>query len=313
VACTRAKDRLYLTAAEDAGGARKKKPSRFIDEIFADEDSKAVIKTVLSDKKSAFDEQEAAPSSSVADITLQLPSSFSFSQLAAFENCPLQYKFAHLLKIPTLDKGPLNFGKLIHATLETFIEALKTKPDAPMTLDELFAVYEQGWTGEWYEDAEERQRYHAAGRDALSRAHARTIAEKPTPWMTEAPFTLKIGKYVLKGKIDRVDKLPDGTAVILDYKTGKSKEKLDSGMKEQLRIYQLALADAYQVKTSRMAFWFLRDDIQQDVEPEEDLEATRTAIEKKIAALEASDFAPTPSEHKCKYCDFKDICKYKVL
>jgi DNA helicase-2/ATP-dependent DNA helicase PcrA len=313
VACTRAKDRLYLTAAEDTGGTRKKKPSRFIDEIFTDEDSKAAIRTIIAPKKSAFDEPESAPMAGASDITLQLPSSFSFSQLAAFEKCPLQYKFAHLLKIPTLDKGTLNFGKLIHATLETFIEAFKSKPDQPMTHEELLALYEQGWTGEWYEDADERERYHAVGREALTRAHARTVAEQPTPWMTEAPFTLKIGKYVLKGKIDRVDKMPDGTAVILDYKTGKSKERLEPGMKEQLRIYQLALADAYQVKTSRMAFWFLRDDVQQEVEPEEDLDATRATIEEKITALETSDFVPTPSEHVCKYCDFKDICRFKVL
>jgi len=46
VACTRAKDRLYLTAAEDSGGARKKKPSRFLAELFEDEDSKKVIQRV---------------------------------------------------------------------------------------------------------------------------------------------------------------------------------------------------------------------------------------------------------------------------
>jgi DNA helicase-2/ATP-dependent DNA helicase PcrA len=248
-----------------------------------------------------------------ASVTLELPSSFSFSQLAAFEKCPLQYKFAHLLKIPTLDKGTLNFGKLIHATLETFIEALKADPVAPLSLEELLAVYEAGWTGEWYDDAEERDRYHASGREVLIKAHARTLAEKPTPWLTEAPFTLKIGKYVLKGKIDRVDKLPDGSCVILDYKTGKAKESLDSGMKEQLRIYQLALADVYQAKTSRMAFWFLKDDVLQDVSPEADLDGIRAKLETKIAALEASDFHATPSAHVCKYCDFKDICPSKVL
>lgn len=313
VACTRAKDRLYLTAAEDSGGARKKKPSRFIDEVFADEENKAVISVVTSPKKSGFHESETPSSGSERAIVLELPSSFSFSQLAAFENCPLQYKFAHLLKIPTLDKGPLHFGKLIHAVLETFIEAYKAKPEAPMALDELLAIYESQWTGEWYDDAEERERFHRAGREAITRAHARTLAERPTPWMTEAPFTLKIGGYVLKGKIDRIDKLPDGTAVIIDYKTGKSKERLDAGMKEQLRIYQLALADVYQVKTSRLAFWFLKDDVLQEVEPEENLDEIRASIDEKITEIKNSSFAPTPSEHTCKYCDFKDICRYKVL
>ncbi len=313
VACTRAKDRLYLTSSEDAGGARKKKVSRFIEEVFADEENKACVRTVLSERKAAFDDLEAPAPPLVSDITLQLPSSFSFSQLAAFEKCPLQYKFAHLLKIPTIDKGTLHFGKLIHATLEEFIEALKGRPETPMALDDLLAAYERGWTGEWYEDADERERFHAAGREAIARAHARTLVERPVPLMTEAPFTLKIGRYVLKGKIDRVDRAPDGTAIILDYKTGASKERLDSGMKEQLRIYQLALADAYGLKTSRMAFWFLRDDVQQEVDPEEDLGAVRDSLEKKIAALEASDFPAAPSEFVCGYCDFKDVCRFRVV
>ncbi len=313
VACTRAKNRLYLTATEDTGGARKKKPSRFLDEIFSNEENKTVITVVSAQKSAGFHEAETSASAATGGVVLELPSSFSFSQLAAFDNCPLQYKFAHLLKIPTLDKGPLHFGKLIHSVLETFIEAYKANPEAPMLLDELLALYESRWTGEWYEDAEVREDFHLAGREAISRAHARTIAEKPTPWMTEAPFTLKIDGYVLKGKIDRIDKLADGTVAIIDYKTGKSKERLDSGMKEQLRIYQLALADVYQMKTSRMAFWFLKDDVLQEVEAEENLDEIRASIGKKISELEASDFKPTPSAHTCKYCDFKDICRFKVL
>ncbi len=313
VACTRAKDRLYLTSAEETGAVRKKKPSRFIEELFGNEENGGVLTRVEDRGTGSFHQDSQTPEAGGGGVVLELPSSFSFSQLAAFENCPLQYKFAHLLKIPTLDKGTLNFGKLIHAVLETFIERYKETPDAPMTLEALLAEYEAGWTGEWYEDAHERERYHRAGREALSRAHARTLSERPAPWMTEAPFTLKVGAYVLKGKIDRVDRLPDGRVAIIDYKTGKSKERLDSGMKDQLRIYQLALADVYQVKTGRMAFWFLRDDVQQEVKPEEDLETVRASIEKKIAALQASDFAATPSAHTCRYCDFRDICRQKIL
>src|SRR5262249_15531540 len=155
------------------------------DELFADEETKAAIEVVTREKKSGFDAPVPDAGRQASEVTLQLPSSFSFSQLAAFANCPLQYKFAHLLKIPTLDKGTMTCGKLIHAVLETFITRLKEKPDAPMPLEELLAEYEKGWTGEWYEDAEERERYHRAGREAVASAHARTLKEKPSPWMTE--------------------------------------------------------------------------------------------------------------------------------
>jgi len=313
VACTRAKDRLYLSYAEDAGGARKKKPSRFLDELFADEATKRQITVVQRQARKSLIEPESVAALAEHAFKLALPTSFSYSQLAAFSKCPLQYKYAHLLKIPTLDTGTMGFGKTIHAVLEKFIGHYKDHPDSPMSAEELWAEYDSLWKGEWYEDADDRDRHYQAGREALAKAHARTLREQPTPWLLEAPFTLKVGKYVVKGKIDRVDKLPDGRAVIYDYKTGKARTP-DADMKEQLIIYQLALADVYQVETAAMYFWFVRDDELQEVKADpKNLEKARVKLEERLAELEASDFAATPDRFACKYCDFRDICSYKVL
>jgi len=59
--------------------------------------------------------------------------------------------------------------------------------------------------------------------------------------MLEKSFVYKLGDYPIKGTIDRVDKLADGTVEVIDYKTGKIKDKLDKRNKRQLMIYQLAL------------------------------------------------------------------------
>jgi DNA helicase-2/ATP-dependent DNA helicase PcrA len=313
VAATRAKDRLYLTGSEDTGGSRKKKPSRFVSELMADETCRKLIKTFVQQGRSGFDDPESSVNSQVSSVAIELPSHFSFSQLAAFESCPLQYKFAHLLKIPTLDKGSLNFGKTIHAVIEEFITHYKDHPDAPMPLEELFARYDERWTGEWFEDADDRDRHHEAGLKAITSVHAQTLRDRPTPWLQEAPFTLKIGKYVLKGQIDRVDKLPDGRAVIIDYKTGRTKDPT-SAMKEQLRIYQLAVADVYGAQTAAMRFWFVQDNEIREVEPDAGtLDKVRERLEKKIIELETSDFAATPDSHTCRFCDFKDLCRFKVI
>src|SRR5688572_6302502 len=61
VACTRAKDRLYLTGAEDVGGARKKKPSRFLAELDGIEDAKKLMRDLRAAAASAFDAEEPAP------------------------------------------------------------------------------------------------------------------------------------------------------------------------------------------------------------------------------------------------------------
>jgi len=312
VACTRAKDRLYLTGAEDVGGARKKKPSRFLAELDGIEEAKKLLRELRASAASAFDAETPAPAADGV-YELEMPKDYSFSQLAAYENCPLQYKFAHLLKIPTIDKGQLNFGKTIHAVAEAFIASYIEKPDAPMSEEDVIALYESLWNGEWYEDPVQKTRYHDAGRAAVKHVRARTLAEKPQPWLVESPFSIKVGAYTVRGKIDRVDKLPDGRAVIIDYKTGKSKAEIPSEMKAQLAIYQLALHDVHGVETADMRFWFVNDDVVTPVEPAKDVEKVREKLAARIEELATSDFAPTPGEHTCKWCDFKDICRFKVL
>ncbi|MEK7545699.1 MAG: UvrD-helicase domain-containing protein [Patescibacteria group bacterium] len=315
VACTRAKDRLYLTGAEDVGGARKKKPSRFLAELDGIEDAKKLMRDLRANATDSFKSAETHDRAFLPaeGCALEMPKDYSYSQLAAYEKCPLQYKFAHLLRIPTIDKGQLNFGKLIHAVAEAFIGAYKESPEAPMSEDEIVALYESLWDGEWYEDPVQKTRYHDAGRAAVKHVRKRTLDERPQPWLVESPFSIKIGPYTVRGKIDRVDKLPDGRAVIIDYKTGKSKDDIPADMKAQLAIYQLALKDVHGVETAEMRFWFVNDDVMTPVEPAKDLEKVRTKLEERITELTMSDFTPTPEPHTCKWCDFKDICRYKVL
>jgi len=50
-----------------------------------------------------------------------LPDHFSFSQVASFKKCPLQYKFAHILKIPVRGRPVFTFGKTIHSVLHKFV------------------------------------------------------------------------------------------------------------------------------------------------------------------------------------------------
>ena len=54
-----------------------------------------------------------------------LPEHFSFSQLAAFDKCPLQYKFAFILKVPVKGKAVFSFGKTMHNTFYNFFKIRK--------------------------------------------------------------------------------------------------------------------------------------------------------------------------------------------
>ncbi|HWR00055.1 MAG TPA: ATP-dependent DNA helicase [Candidatus Methylomirabilis sp.] len=117
VAVTRARDSVTLTGGEHYGGTRKKKPSVFLGEMGLD----------VSGLQARADSEllSLLPPSTVTDAELleerevfPLKRRFSFTQLAAFEKCPLQYKFAHVYKIPILGSHQKSFGNCIHLTFQ---------------------------------------------------------------------------------------------------------------------------------------------------------------------------------------------------
>jgi DNA helicase-2/ATP-dependent DNA helicase PcrA len=330
VAMTRAKDALYLTSAEDYGGKLKKKPSRFLVELGLVEEQEK--------KKKAKGESADAPTGEFALPIVRpataplysLPASFSFTQLAAYAKCPWQYKFAHVLKLPVLGKWSLSFGRTMHGTLEKFMAEVARRqagegqadlfgaadPVAgaarlPVSKDELFAMYEECWQDDWYPDLPTKDKYRREGKEMLSKLYDGMADNPPTPLYLEKDFTLKIGPYLLRGKIDRMDKLPDGTVEIIDYKTGTPKEELSADDKRQLLLYQLAAERSLGLQPTRLTYSYLENGANVSfLGTEKEIAKFEADVEAQIDRIRDADFAATPGKH-CAYCDFRDICEFR--
>jgi RecB family exonuclease len=80
------------------------------------------------------------------------------------------------------------------------------------------------------------------------------------PWLLEEGFSesdeveqpvLELDGWRLHGAIDRVDRAPDGRAVVLDYKLSSrvsAREKLEEEAKLQLQLYLIAVAELWGAK-----------------------------------------------------------------
>lgn len=305
VALTRAKEGAYLMSAEDYGGARKRKASRFIEELGLGDGAQT--------KSSMVDDfsQEKPSRSDTKKLTYTLPNAMSFTQLAAFTSCPLQYKFAHILKIPVFGRHSLSFGKSMHNTLERFTEKIKENSSEFGDLNALETLYNEQWIDEWYPDEETRAEHREKGWNSLKMLHADFKKQPPKIEAIEKGFTIKFKDIVFRGRIDRIDEVEGGYEIV-DYKTGKPKEKLTWEEKRQLTLYQLAAEQCFDppLKIQRLTYHYLEDNSYVSFEAKEkDKEKLEMEILDAYDALKKSDFAAKPGFH-CQYCDFKDICEF---
>lgn len=327
VGMTRAKKGLFLTSADDYGGTRKRKVSRFLVELGFGQAKTAET------KKPAIEAPSQPAPMVVKPAEPHIPTSFSFTQLKAYENCPLQYKFAHVLKIPVKGKGSFSFGKTMHAALQKVFSLVAERQDvvqaslldpaesipASKRVGELVAeselekIFDESWIDDWYDSADNKKEYRDKGRKLLKQYYDTVKGQKIRPLYLEKPFNLKIGGVTLRGAIDRVDELPDGTVQIVDYKTGTPKTE-KTVEHDQLVIYQLASLEVLGKKPSLLTFVYLENGSQVSfLGTDEELEDIREYVAQKTDLIKSGDFSPTPSEHTCKHCDFRDICDFRIM
>ena len=267
------------------------------------------------------------------------PKAFSFSQIKRYETCPYQYKLAHILHIPTKSGPALSFGSTIHNTLQKFYEQIQEKnnisqqslfditPKKPEpkdpnvievpTLEELLTIYTSCWINDWYQSKTQRESYKKKGEDILKTFYETHTGKWQVPVTLEGSFKIVVGDSVIRGRIDRIDQKEDGSLEIIDYKTGKTKEKLKAEDKEQLLIYQIATktlpAYRHLGETSMLTFYYLNDNIKTSfLGTDKELEKIEQKIQTITKNIKDNIFPPKPNSHTCGYCDFKNICEYKA-
>ncbi|MBS1846342.1 MAG: PD-(D/E)XK nuclease family protein [Actinobacteria bacterium] len=184
--------------------------------------------------------------------------------LEGFDECSYRWFASHELAPEPLDPvpDPLVQGGLIHAVLERLYrehpggDALLPRPSTlALWIDRGRALLAE-------ELAEREVGGHPAERAMARRVERlleRYLGEEAArdsggfePWLLEARFgaheeaerpTLDLGGWGLHGAIDRVDRAPDGRAVVHDYKLAASvtpRDKFEERAKLQLPLYLLA-------------------------------------------------------------------------
>ncbi|HBH46502.1 MAG: hypothetical protein A2445_04095 [Candidatus Jacksonbacteria bacterium RIFOXYC2_FULL_44_29] len=326
VGLTRAKRGLFLTCALDYGGRRQTKPSLF---LFETQILKSGDQLRQDDGLAGFLRPALETDTTVQPFIYPLPKEFSYSQIAAYEKCPLQYKYQFILKIPQ-DKGKatLSFGRTMHQTMLAIFRltnmrchasqsslfgatGVAPKDQELITLAEIMNIYAKNWQDDWFETAQQKQDYLAAGKKILREFYNQHHANWPRPRYLEEDFRVKLDQFAFKGRIDRIDLLPDASGIeIIDYKTGKLNPKPVLADKIQLLLYQIALAH-HNPPPKKLTFYHLNHLQQGSVSfigTENEMEKVKNKLIVAAQKIKQRDFKATPNRHVCQFCDFKNIC-----
>lgn len=301
VACTRPKEKLILTYSDKYEGNRDWERSTFIDELIKGikiSEKKFELDPSINLKKPDYKEKIYASSK-------KLFAHLSHSQLNTFKECPLKYSYKYAMNLPTELSPATSFGNSVHSTLRDFYAHLMEDEKAPFDL--LEKLFEKNWDSRGYQSKAHENSQYKRGLEILREYYEKNSKKWIIPAFIEKSFNIKVGPYMIKGRIDRIDKLSNGKYEIIDYKTGKSKRDENINKDLQLQIYSLACAEVHKLDVGGASWYFLDGNEKKSVKKIASTAEAREEIIKIIKEMENSDFAPTPGFH-CKYCDYRIVC-----
>jgi DNA helicase-2/ATP-dependent DNA helicase PcrA len=318
VGLTRARDRLVLTHAEDYGGKRTAKMSKFVVEALDLPAPPKRRRTATAEESiHRFAPAAEAPAPEVRPLADDEPLSLSHGQIDDYLTCPLKYRYAHVVQVPLATDPRVMFGVAVHHAIRVYLQ--HRLRGLPIGEDDVTAAFDSAWSSEGFYSIEHEELRQNQGRDALRRFVAREAASGRLPLAVEMEFRFAVGHDIVRGRWDRIDETPEGI-VLVDYKTGeiddadKADERAAQSLKEdQLGLYALAYRETRQVEPVRVQLHFVGSGVvgSAEVEPKHyDLALER--IRRASAGIRRAEYPPDPDQRKCGYCPYSRFCLHSA-
>ena len=231
----------------------------------------------------------------------------SATDIETYRSCPLRYKFARVFRVPQEPTINQRFGIVVHQVLERWHQ--RDDPTRPQTVEELLALLDAGWRRAGFGRSDHEQQLRGKAEAALRRYHQRFQEERTEPLWFERSFNFRIGPHVLRGRVDRVDRLPDGGYELIDYKTGRPKSQAQLRDDIQLALYAVAAREAWKLESSCQSYLYVLDDEKVRLPADAaDAEWVEDTVMEVAEGILGQGFEPTPSYSACSACEYRIAC-----
>jgi DNA helicase-2/ATP-dependent DNA helicase PcrA len=234
------------------------------------------------------------------------------SKIQTYEDCPLKFKFQHVLRVPTPSKTYFGMGTAIHAVAENMT---KLQKDGKEPTEELaLEILDKQWDTSSYRNQRTKESQDKDKSKEMVKTYLEWAEKNPnTPVDVEPKFQIKLNDVTISGKIDRVEMTPDGEYEVIDFKTGyayKTKNTIKDDV--QMNVYALGTQKLYgKIPKKTSLFYIKHNKIVPHFIEEDKLEEFKVELGKKIEAIFNEEFDADPEYRKCSRCDYASICDAK--
>ena len=258
----------------------------------------------------------------VAEAAVLAPTQLSASSYEDLRRCPYRFFALRMLGLKEADEieaevDKRDFGTWLHGVLRTFHETLRDRDvpaqERPALLD---AIARDGIASQRLGEGEFLP--FAAGwpavRDGYLQWLARHEAAGAVFETAESAHAVELGPLKLEGRIDRIDRLPAGATLVMDYKTESlqaTRDRMKTPLEDtQLAFYAALLPDA----EVEAAYLNISERGEVRSVPHEALDQgkhlLREALQSEMRRIAQGAGLPALGEGKvCEFCAARGLCR----
>ncbi|WP_255428155.1 PD-(D/E)XK nuclease family protein [Ramlibacter cellulosilyticus] len=249
-----------------------------------------------------------------------VPMQLSASSYEDLRRCPYRFFALRMLGLKEADEieaevDKRDFGTWLHGVLKVFHETLRDRGEVPP--GERAALLES-----IARDAMERQRLgegeflpFAAAWPAVREGYLAWLREHEGAFEeAEGEHSVQLGPLTLAGRIDRIDRLPDGGTLVMDYKTEglqATRDRMKTPLEDtQLAFYALLLPE----REVQAAYLNVGERGEVKAVAHESLSEASHMLKEAIATemRRISEGAPMPAlgeGRACEFCAARGLCR----
>ena len=333
VAVTRAKERLFISFAQQNAKGKDQLACQFVDELRASTGWPVAEQQLSEEVLLAYEitalqspEQPHLPAMEKSAIA-KLLSGFQLSPSSwhRYLDCPLRFFYEVVLQVPQIQRPAASYGNALHNALQRYFNQMlgQTERSFPekALLIEFFA--DEMEKARSFFSKQEYQAKLAQGKENLSKYYDQFNQSWTTQCRTELRLQqIEVEGVPMKGVIDRIDFLSEQDVAIIDYKSGShnnSKLRPPTSSKpkggnywRQLAFYKLLWesrsGEQRNVKQAAISYLDLNKRGELTIESIDlsvgELRKAKQMIRQSYDHIMAQHFYTGCGESSCEWCNF---------